>query len=1366
MLQELETDGDLLKQALYRKCRDEGPSSHPLKNSAASLASPSLLDRVQSKPDVEAPLGQLRKLRLKEKGNAVYIPPQAKASLQAPDDALFPLMDKVKEFLSSDQKVLLLLGDSGAGKSTFNRELECDLWKAYKSKTGPIPLYINLPAIDKPQENLIAKQLLQANFKQEQIRELKDYREFILICDGYDESQQTRNLYTSNLLNQPGEWNVKMVISCRSEYIGRDYRDRFQPLDHNRRSQPWLFQEAVFTPFSLSQVRDYITQYVTLQRPLWELKHYLRALDQIPSLRELVKNPFLLTLALEVLPRMVDPGDQLEAARVTRVTLYDQFVEQWLERGKKRLGEKGLNPQEKGAFDSLSDEGFAQNGIDFLKKLAMAVYKEQGGQPVVEYSHVKDEGSWKNAFFGREDEKKLLREASPLTRNGNQYRFIHRSILEYGLARAVFDPEDWKKKETIPESTSKQRRQSTSSIWSFEIEGGLVEIPVVTEQEEPVDLTSPLVWRSFVSELSLLQFLQDRVQQEPIFKQQLLTFLEKSKTDRTWRIAAANEITILVRAGVQFNGSDLQGIQIPGADLSHGVFDSVRLQGADMRKVDLRNVWLRQADLSRAQMTGVQFGELPFLPEESKITSCEYSPDGYSLAVGLYGGNINVYSTSSWERQQTLSGHADQVVAVTFSPSSDQIASGSVDSTIRLWNMETGTCCHVLIGHTDWVTSVAYSPKGDLVASGSNDGTIWLWIVETGVCLHTLSGHESVISNIVYSPRGNQVISGSWDMTVRFWDVESGTCRQVLSGHQGDILKVACSQDGRKIASASGDKTTRLWDADTGECLHTLSGHSEDIWTVVFSPKCNQVATGSWDRTIRLWDVANGTCLHILRGHTGAVSSVAYSPKGDHVVSCSDDKTVRSWDTETGECRRTFSSHSDRVTLVMYSPKVNLVVSASDDMTVRLWDMEAGDSSRDSSANVEHNQVANSSGSLSNNDAPTPSGVMYIPIPAITDIAFSQNGGQIAASGDDYIVRLMDVRTGACQYVLNHIHGATSVAYPPKGSRVATASADSTVNIWNSETGTCLHTLRHDGPVYNIVYSPEGDQIASGSEDMTVRVWDAETGAPHRVFRSKNGGVALVVYSLKADLIVSACKERKVWIWDVESGTCLHVINDHKRFINNILFTPEGNTFFTASNDSTLRQWDIGTGACLHILNGHDREVTSAALSPQGHQIVSGSEDTTVRLWDVGSVSCQHILRGHTMQVTKVVYSLKGNLVVSASHDRTVRVWDSTSGQCKAVIQTSQRRIENMAWTTDHEVNYLVTGCEEGTLRLWQIIEGEDQCHVYLRWSSKHKVLAVAGASIQDATGLSQMNKQLLKQHGAVEEAILGSPERDMQDPQ
>jgi len=678
------------------------------------------------------------------------------------------------------------------------------------------------------------------------------------------------------------------------------------------------------------------SQYVIVHQPLWEVDDYKQALDRIPSLKDLVRNPFLMTLSLEVLPRMVDPGQRLSETRVTRVGLYDHFVEQWLERGKKRLGEKDLNLQARAAFESLSDEGFTQHAMEFMKNLAVAIYKEQDGQPVVRYSRAKGEESWKSEFFSRDKEKRLLREACPLARNGNQHRFIHRSLLEYALARAVFDP--WNVERVSVPETVMGRRGSTSSILSFEIKNTSEQQP-----EHGLDPNSPLVWRSFIDDHSLLKLLEERVQQEPVFKSQLLVYIEHSKKDKKWRQAAANAITILVKAGEQFIGTDLKGIRIPGADISHGVFDSAQLQNTDLRKVNLRGVWLRQTDLSGAQMTGVQFGELPYLSENSMIRSCAYSPDGNSIAIGLWYGDITVYSTSTWERTLALKGHTNVVMRVVYSPTGEKIASAGADKTIRLWDVDSGSQLHVLNGHESGVLGLAYSPHGDLIASGSTDTcrTVLLRDMTNGGCRKVLSGHAGQVYGVAYSSCGNRIVSCSEDIT-RLWNVATGECNRVLSGHSDIVFDVTYSPHGDQIASASNDKTVRLWNVETGSCLHILYGHTNTICSVVYSPKGDQVVSGSKDRAVRFWDVETGSCLHTLTGHGSAVFAVSYSPKCDKVVTGSGDKTLRLWDASAGSSRLVSSGHSAAVQSIKCSLKGDLIASGSGDITIRLWDMESG----------------------------------------------------------------------------------------------------------------------------------------------------------------------------------------------------------------------------------------------------------------------------------------------------------------------------------------------------------------------------------------------------------------------------------------
>lgn len=1188
LLKRLEDDKNNAKRTFYLECRKSKAIPYPWRAGPSTPVSPSLLDRVQSRPDVKENLRQLKKQRMKERdrGNIVYIPPQAKANLQDTDDTRFPLMEKVKEFLVSDRKVFLLLGDSGAGKSTFSQELEYGLWQSYKNNTDRIPLRINLPSIDKPERDMIAKQLRKAEFTESEIRELKLHHKFIIICDGYDECQDTHNLYSSNRLNQPGEWIAQMVISCRSEYLGLDYRDRFQPGDRNQQSDPSLFQEAVIAPFSISQVHEYIKHYVSIKAPLWRIEDYNQALELIPNLKDLVKNPFLMTLSLEVLPRMMAPDQTSSSAHVTRVALYDQFVEQWLERGKKRVGEKILSAQARAAFENLTDEGFTRRGIEFLKRLAVSIYKEQGGHPIVKYSRVKSECQWKVEFFSRDnDENTLLREACPLTRTGNQFRFLHRSLLEYGLALAVFDPKEWD--EGMPQESRSNRRGSVSSTFSFEEEP-----PVSTRTLEP-DIDSPLAWRNFVSEPSIMHFLEERAQQESVFKEQLLAYIKQSKEDKKWRIAAANAITILVRAGVHFVDEDLQGIQIPGADLSYGVFDSANLQGADLRKVSLRGVWLRQADLSWAQMSGVQFGGLPFLTEDCEVLSCAYSPDGKSFAVGLSSGNTTLYSTSSWERIRSWACHTDGVRCVVYSPKGNHIVTVGQDNRVKLWDTESETCRRKLVGHLSEINSAAYSPQGHLLVSAGDDNSLRVWDAKSGECHEVLVGHTDKVTSVAYSPKDNQVASGSWDNTVRIWNVETGNCTYILNGHENGVRSTAYSPKGNLIVSGSEDKTVRLWSAQTGVCYRIFDKHCSAVYSASFSLEGDQVASGSHDGKVHLWDVETGTCRHTLSGHSNAISSVVFSPKGDRVTSGSLDGTVRLWDVSAGASRRIASGHKARVWGVSCSPRGDQVASCSSDKTIRLWDGKIGSC----------RQVLQGHGSV------------------VFCLAYSARGNMIASGGADNSIRLWDTDTGKCQKVLaGHSNWVKSVAFSPDGHRLASASDDKTTRLWDVTTGQSYMTLTgHTDEVQSVVYSPNGTQIASGSKDCTVRLWDALTGVCHHTLEGHSDSVSSVAYSPRGERLASASDDTTVRLWDVETGHSLFALTGHTHKVTGIVFSPNGELLASGSEDRTVRLWNLALGTCMSPVESTQDIVQAVAWggTPETSHLVAGCGNGSILMWQI-----------------------------------------------------------------------------------------------------------------------------------------------------
>ncbi|OAQ25913.1 hypothetical protein K457DRAFT_743556 [Linnemannia elongata AG-77] len=90
--------------ALVNECQQDQSAStklpYPLRNRHPLPRSSPTLVKVQKIPPLEYDLHRLRKLRLEQSDQNVYIPPMAKPSLKAKDEDIFLLMEKMQEFLA------------------------------------------------------------------------------------------------------------------------------------------------------------------------------------------------------------------------------------------------------------------------------------------------------------------------------------------------------------------------------------------------------------------------------------------------------------------------------------------------------------------------------------------------------------------------------------------------------------------------------------------------------------------------------------------------------------------------------------------------------------------------------------------------------------------------------------------------------------------------------------------------------------------------------------------------------------------------------------------------------------------------------------------------------------------------------------------------------------------------------------------------------------------------------------------------------------------------------------------------------------------------------------------------------------------
>jgi serine-threonine kinase receptor-associated protein len=213
----------------------------------------------------------------------------------------------------------------------------------------------------------------------------------------------------------------------------------------------------------------------------------------------------------------------------------------------------------------------------------------------------------------------------------------------------------------------------------------------------------------------------------------------------------------------------------------------------------------------------------------------------------------------------------------------------------------------------------------------------------------------------------------------------------------------------------------------------------------------------------------------------------------------------------------------------------------------------------------------------------------------------------------------------------------------------------------------------------------------------------------------------------------------------------------------------------SASLDKRPMLRDAGTGDWIGTFEGHKGAVWSARLNRGATLAATGSADFTARVWDAIDGSEKMVLK-HRHIVKSVDFSRDGARLATGARDKKLRVYDLSHVGCAGGAESTDeadggggngeteatdpmmtldhpKGVTRVLWTKDP--NLVVTGCEDGGLRTWDLRSAEvTQCLELgpevadLDLSQDDSTLAAANGNVVRFYDASRPgNVSLLKEH-------------------
>ena len=484
------------------------------------------------------------------------------------------------------------------------------------------------------------------------------------------------------------------------------------------------------------------------------------------------------------------------------------------------------------------------------------------------------------------------------------------------------------------------------------------------------------------------------------------------------------------------------------------------------------------------------------------------SSDGKTGVIASHDGSLKILDLEHGRLLRTLSSATECITCMALIHDTTIAVLGSIDATITIIDVDTGRQIHRLIGGDTPLTCLAVTLDGQVAMAGSSVGTCTLWDLKQKIPYAFLK-HTSGIGEIVADASGIYGASASRDGCIKVWNLTSGRELCEITSVGSLPVAIALRNSGKTVVALTADGFIRTWDAHRGHEAPRVRALESAVRTAVICPQGMRAIVGSNDYHVYFCDLEAKSPSRAVQPHSSPVHWVATSPDGRRGASCSADSRIVIWDLHAAEVLRCIEERGSSFTAVCFERNVRLAITGAADGAITIWDLEAGEMRHILRKHVSPVTclALSRDGSMFMSGSKDGTVILWdcasgrqlrvsrVSRTWVHHVALSSNGESSVSASWQTLIQFGTKVLGGFRQLRAHRRNVLSLSFSPNDCFIVSTSDDHTVRIWDVGSGSCLWILKgHRGAILEACWLDGGRRLITSSRDGTIRLWDTNEG--------------------------------------------------------------------------------------------------------------------------------------------------------------------------------------------------------------------------------------------------------------------------------